>query len=264
MCRARAVRSESFDSIEIGEEVHRDRGQPHDAPIAGGVQIARPGVRVPVELVTPQRGRHGVPDVKTRSGAAEIASIGPRAITLHLIAGVEPIPLYQTGCQAQSHGGVVCPLTRQKPERSTPDHVRQGLEGSAPAELQGGADGVTDRKPKETSSESLFFVHRFDRTIEEPELLKYLRRLLFSSRLKTRCLVLKRLSSHGLQMPSSYLITLGWNHYGRSRNDSHVVFVTGDCIDLQLILVGRDHVQTRRKGEAPVLPHRQAADAFPV
>jgi hypothetical protein len=47
----RAVAGVTFDEIEIGAEVHRDRREPHDAAVAGGVRVAGSGVRISIALI---------------------------------------------------------------------------------------------------------------------------------------------------------------------------------------------------------------------
>src|SRR6185295_9660264 len=111
-------------------------------------------------MSAPPAGRHRVTDVEADPGAAEVAVVRPRAVTTHLIVGIETTSLDETGSPNRVPSKCRPSTDQPQAQMASADHVRQGLEGSPSAELQGGAYGVAYRQPKETSSESLTLVHR--------------------------------------------------------------------------------------------------------
>jgi hypothetical protein len=59
-------------------------------------------------------------------------------------------------------------LTRAESEWAATDHVGQGFEGAARAELQRGAEGVPDGQAEETSSKPLALIHDAHAVILRP------------------------------------------------------------------------------------------------
>ncbi len=135
-------------------------------PLPAAARIVRPRKGVPVPLVTPQGGGHGVANVETDPVAAQVAAVCPSAVTMHLVVGIKTALLDQAGREAERHRSVVGPLPGQKPKRASANHVGQRLECSRRAKLQRRTDGVTDCKPKQASAKSLMHSRHVSHTTD--------------------------------------------------------------------------------------------------
>src|SRR5262245_34946111 len=85
MRRPRAFGREMLDSVKVWKEAHGDRGEPHDAAIAGRVRIGGSRVRVSLTLIFPESRSDSVADVEAAPDAAQIALLCPAAVAVHLI-----------------------------------------------------------------------------------------------------------------------------------------------------------------------------------
>ena len=94
---ARTVSRETFHSFKIGEEIHWDRGQTHDASVTSLVWIWQAGIRISFSLKTTERADDCGSNVEASPGAAEIAMVGPLAVTTHLVNRIEPSLFDKTG-----------------------------------------------------------------------------------------------------------------------------------------------------------------------
>src|SRR5512134_1696352 len=126
---AGALGGEPFHGIEVGEEVHGDRGQAHDGAVAGRAGVGGAGQRLAGLAVAVQGAGYGAPDVEAPAGAAQVAGLPPAAVALHLVPRVEAPALEQAGAEAQGHGGVVGPLAGGQVERAAAGHAGDGREG---------------------------------------------------------------------------------------------------------------------------------------
>lgn len=138
--------------VRIGQ---RDRSEPHERPVAGGLRRGIPGVGLAGPLESLQRRPSRVPDVEAPPRARPLSLAVPPHIPLQLIQRIEPRPLHQALAETQRHRRVVGPRTGREAERPTTDHVRDPLERPRPPELDRRPDCVTNSEPQERAADTL-------------------------------------------------------------------------------------------------------------
>ncbi len=114
---------------------------------------AEEGLAPPLGYGDRPRGAGG--DSDALAGRSEIALLLPAAVAFHLVPCVEPVAFEKAVGQTEGHGGVIAPGAPRQIEGAAAEHVAHRGEGTRPAKLRGGGDGVADCEADERTVKAI-------------------------------------------------------------------------------------------------------------